>query len=216
MIMSVEIRLVKDTNSASFWDPQPRSKTKTFVNMRKPLPSDKWKSITCSSDVLFRRLLSVSNSRDIYMKQVLEHELAAVPPALFNDDGSMRKVNKSELANKLESLCGEMHILPDMSGDDNTTAYIIDGMAVFHSLNDSLFKTFDQLAECVMKKVLRLLKSDEDATDNITIVFDRLRQSKLYQNRRTPSSGNPRYIPQPSNNRIPRRTQLQSIPEQYC
>lgn len=98
----------------------------------------------CSSEVLFRRLLCVSKTRDIDLRRVLEHELAAVPPALFNDDGSMRKTSKSDLSKKLEAICDEIHILPSSS---NNTAYLIDGMAMFQSLHESLFKTFDDLSE---------------------------------------------------------------------
>ena len=53
---------------------------KTFAVMRKPLLTDKQKKLMCSNEVLFRRLLSVSNTTDIDIQKVLEHELAAVPP----------------------------------------------------------------------------------------------------------------------------------------
>ena len=36
------------------------------------------------SEVLFRRLLAVSKQRDVNLEQVLSHELALVPPSLFN------------------------------------------------------------------------------------------------------------------------------------
>ena len=80
---------------------------KTFAVMRKPLLTDKHiKKLMCSTEVLFRRLLSVSNTTDIDLQKVLEHELAAVPPAIFNDDGTMRNMNKSDMAKKLRvSVC---------------------------------------------------------------------------------------------------------------
>ena len=53
---------------------------KTFAVMRKPLLTDKQKKLMCSTEVLFRRLLSVSNTTDIDIQKVLEHELAAIPP----------------------------------------------------------------------------------------------------------------------------------------
>ena len=59
------------------------------------MPSDKQTKFICSTEVLFQCLLSVSKTRYIDIKLVLEHELAAVPPTLFNDDGSMGKTNKS-------------------------------------------------------------------------------------------------------------------------
>jgi hypothetical protein len=123
MLKFAEKGLINASKSTSFWDPQPISKAKTFADMRKNLPADKQKKLMCSSEVLFRRLLSVSNTRDIDMKVVLQYELAAVPPALFNDDGSMRKTNKSELAKKLESVCDEVHKLPNAPQQEGSTAY---------------------------------------------------------------------------------------------
>lgn len=54
------------------------------------------------SEVLFRRLSAVSSQRNVSMLNVMSDELAAVPPALFYDDGRMRKTSKAELAKKLE------------------------------------------------------------------------------------------------------------------
>ena len=74
-----EKRLVENTKSVSFWDPQPRLTIKTFADMRKLLQTDKQTKLVCRIDVLFRRLLSVSKTRDIDLQTVLEHELAAAP-----------------------------------------------------------------------------------------------------------------------------------------
>ena len=72
------------------------------------------------SEVLFRRLLAVSKQRDVNLEQVLSHELAPVPPSLFNDEGTMRKTTKADLANKLESNCDEIQVLA--VSHDNRTA----------------------------------------------------------------------------------------------
>ena len=58
------------------------------------LTSNKTDKIMMDSEVLFRRLLGVSQQRDVNLEQVLSHELAPVPPSLFNDDGTMRKTTK--------------------------------------------------------------------------------------------------------------------------
>ena len=112
MTTFAEQRLVKSNERQSFWDAQTRVQTATFTDMKKTLPSDKQKKLMCSSEVLFRRLLSVSQTRDIDLKTVLRYELAAVPPALFNDDGSMRKTSKAELSKKLEAVCDDIFSLP--------------------------------------------------------------------------------------------------------
>jgi len=58
----------------------------------------------------------VSKQRDVDLQSVLCHELAAVPPALFHDDGAMRKATKADLAKKLEGNCEEVYRLPDAQG----------------------------------------------------------------------------------------------------
>ena len=62
--------------------------------MKISLPGDKQKKLMVDSEVLLRQLLSVSRNREIDLKTVLSHELAAIPQSLFNDDGTMRKTVK--------------------------------------------------------------------------------------------------------------------------
>lgn len=92
------------------------------------------------------------------MKEVLQYELAAVLPSLFIDDGAIRKGNKSELAKKLESVCDEVPDLSQVTGQADGTAYVINGMAMIQSLNESVFKTFNDLPEHILKKIMRLRK----------------------------------------------------------
>ena len=68
--------------------------------MKKALPNDKDRKLIIDSEVLSRRLLGVSKSRDVDLRKVLQYELAAVPPALFHGDGTMRKTNKADLASR--------------------------------------------------------------------------------------------------------------------
>ena len=111
------------------------------------------RKVHMDSDVLFRRLLAVSKQREVSMETVMSHELAAVPPSLFYDDGSMRKTTKADLAKKLEAVVEETQQLPNV---EEPSAYIIDGMALLQSLNDSTFQTFNDLGECVWKKIATL------------------------------------------------------------
>jgi hypothetical protein len=161
----------------SFWDPIPKAVVvKTFSSMKKCLSSDKDRKIMINTEVLFRRLLAVSNNRDVDMRKVLSYELAAVPPSMFHDDGSMRKTNKSDLAKKLEANADEMLVLPqpDIS-TSSQSAYLIDGMAMCQALNENHFKTFNDLGKVVLKRAVRLMKnSDMDPSiDVVTLVFDR-------------------------------------------
>ena len=122
------------------------------------------------SEVLFRRLLDVSKQRDVNVEQVWSHELAPVPPSLFNDDGTMRKTTKADLANNFESSCDEIHV-PAMSRD-NHTAYTIDGMAQLQALDESKFDTFNDLGLVVMQIIQSLVTSYLGVT-SVTLVFDR-------------------------------------------
>jgi len=145
--------------------------------MKKCLSSDKDRKVMIDTEVLFRRLLAVSKNRDVDMRKVLSYELAAVPPSMFHDDGSIRKTNKSDLAKTLEANADEILALPhqDMPTSSQSSAYLIDGMAMCQAVNENHFKTFDELGKVVFKRAVPLLKnSDVDPSiDVVTFVFDR-------------------------------------------
>ena len=94
-------RLVE--NSVSFWAPDARIKLKTFSDMTKMLTSKEGKKLMLDLEVLFKRLLAVSQSRDVCLEEMLSHELAAVPTAFFSDEGSMRQTTKAGLAKKVKA-----------------------------------------------------------------------------------------------------------------
>ena len=150
---------LKSETPKSFWDPEKRPQMATFADMKASIASSKAEQLHMDSDVLFRRLLAVSKQRDVPLESVMSHELAAVPPSLFYDDGAMRKSTKADLAKKLESIVEVMQELPEIT---EKSAYIIDGMAMLQSLHDSAFETFSDLAECVLKKILSLLNRKQE------------------------------------------------------
>lgn len=84
-----------------FWEPEKRKCSDTFADMKAPLSKNKSGQNQLDSEVLFSRLLAVWSQRDVSMENVLSHELAAVPPALFYDDGRMRNTFKAHLAKKV-------------------------------------------------------------------------------------------------------------------
>ena len=165
-------RLIEGQNKA-FWDPLPRKAVLTFADMKKPLTNDNKKKFHINTEVLFRRLLAVSKHCNIDLKMVLSYELAGVPPSLFHDDGAMRKTNKADLANKSETNCEEISGLRTVSEDVPPSAYIIDGMGMIQALNEDYFKTFDGLAEVILKRLVRILKNLSYECQTVTIVFDR-------------------------------------------
>ena len=82
--------------------------------MKKALPFDKEKKLLVDPEVLFRRLFAISQQRDIDLRTVLQYELTAVPPSLFNADSSMRKTVKSDLAKCLESTAKKFTNFPHL------------------------------------------------------------------------------------------------------
>ena len=74
-----------------------RLKVKTFADMKKPVIGKAKEKLIVDSEVLFRRLLVVSKQREVNLEDVLTHELSAISPSLFHDDGTMRKTTKSDL-----------------------------------------------------------------------------------------------------------------------
>lgn len=161
-------RLV-DGETKSFWDAIPKSTVVTFASMKKALTFDKDRKMVLDPEVLFRRLLSVAKHRDIDMRMVLSYELTPVPPALFHDDGTIRKVTKSDLAEKLEGNCPQETELKSKAA----TAYIIDGMCFVQGLNEAQFKTFDDLGEIMVNKLTRMFSKPDLHIQTLALVFDR-------------------------------------------
>jgi hypothetical protein len=92
----------------------------------------------------------------------------------------MRKTSKSDLAKKLES-----------------TACIINGMALLQALDESKFDTFDGLALVVMQRIQSLLGGNLGVT-SVTLVFDRydseVSMKQLERDRRTGVETTPTYV----------------------
>ena len=88
-----------DSNSVGFWEPIPKMNVKTCSSTNKKIQeksSDKLVTVNIDRD-LFGRLLIVSNTRQICLKDVLTFKLSPVPYSLANADGSLRKGVKSAL-----------------------------------------------------------------------------------------------------------------------
>lgn len=99
------------------------------------------------SEVLFRRLSAVSSQRNVSMLNVMSDELAAVPPALFYDDGRMRKNLQSWISQETWGKC--VYYLTQQ--DRQYTSLMV--WHYLKSLNESGFQTFNDLGELgVLKK----------------------------------------------------------------
>ena len=107
----------------------------------------------------------------------------------------MRKTTEADLAKKLESNCDEIQVLT--VSHDNHTAYIIDGMALLQTLDESKFDTFNDLGLVVMQIIQSLLTSNLGVT-SVILVFDRydceISIKQLERDRRTGRETTPTYV----------------------
>ena len=134
-------------NSAiGFWVPIPNMKIKTFSSANKKIhvkSSNKLVTVNTDRD-LFGRLLIVSNTRQIFLKEVLSFELSPVPYSLANADGSLRKGAKSVLCSLLEK---DVNVVQQLTALPNPTVVIIDGMAIVQMSKSAGISNFGGLSE---------------------------------------------------------------------
>ena len=129
-----------NSNSVGFWEPIPNMKIKTFSCANKMInakSSDKLVTVNADRD-LFGRLLIVSNTRQICLKDVLSFELSPVTYSLANAK-SLRKGVKSVLCSILEK---DVNVIQRLTASPNPIVVIIDGMAVIQMSKSAGASTF--------------------------------------------------------------------------
>ena len=132
-------------HAVGFWEPIPNMKIKTFSSTNKKIrvkSSDKLVTVNADRD-LFGRLLIVSNTRQICLKEELSFELSPVPYSPANADGSLRKGAKSVLCSLLEKDVNVQRL----KASPNPTVVIVDGMAVIQMSKSAGASTFGELSE---------------------------------------------------------------------
>ena len=95
--------------------------------MRKSIKVD-GETVSMSSAETNQRLLSMAYNKGQPDESFFAHELAAVAPTLFYDDGTMRKTVKSQLIN----LIVQIDPATVVTSDIGIGARIYDGCAVFY------------------------------------------------------------------------------------
>ena len=99
-------RTFSESKRESLYSPISRSEVKTFGDMAKETKikvQGQIKRGIISSEVVFRRALTFANFRqDVTLETVLSHPGGPVLESMFDDDGTMRKCVKADLANGLE------------------------------------------------------------------------------------------------------------------
>ena len=153
-----------------FWNPVKKLKLHTFTSQNKTikLPSiNKEKAATMKNHQnLFSRIITVSSARKIDLKSVMSYELSSVPLSLFHATGEMRKTNKSQLLQELQI---EEEPITQLDRGKETSASIIDFMALVQSMNKHDIVTFGELADRFKSSIF----SNFRESDYIAVVPDR-------------------------------------------
>ena len=157
-------RLEANPPIKQFHDTLPKLKLKTFSDMTKKQRkvSANGKQMILKADrKLFGQMILIAQTRKtLSMKEVLTHPLGPVPWSLANEDGSIRKTNKSVLSR-------EVHKDAKTDSIPEPSATIIDGMALIQKMKGDQ-KTFGDVANSILCSALR----DGDKSQRIDIVFD--------------------------------------------
>lgn len=134
----------------------------TFAIMKKSIRLADGDELRMSSTELYQRLLSMTLINGPPSTSVFSYELAAVSPALFNDDGSMRKGQKSTLAN---FIIDQYH---KESANVTESGTVIDGCALLQQLQWPKIGCIQDICQTYIDSVL--LKSSQ--LHPTCVVFD--------------------------------------------
>ena len=135
---------------------------KTFDNSQKTYRSSVNKEHVLKSDnKLFGQMILVASSRNLNMKDVLEHPLGSLTWSLANGDGTMKKTNKASFARKLESMAGSTNEIKLPS------ACMIDGMSLVQKMKGENH-TFAELAKMLLSSVLNVSRG----STRVDVIFD--------------------------------------------
>ena len=113
---------------------------------------------------IISRLLIVSQSRKINLREILCYSLSPVSFPLSTSDGTLAKTNKSSLLHAIEAQVGLCRV------DDipSNATLIIDGMALIQALHN-IPSTFGELANAIFDQVIKLaLKYQCSRVDFVT------------------------------------------------
>ena len=129
---------------------------------------------------LFGRLTIVGNARKVNIREVLSYELYTVPCFLAQNDGSLRKATKIDLASALEDRINFLERLPVLA---SSIVYIVDGMALIQMHKSSGGRTFEELASRYLAIVIAYLSSD--TCTSVHLVFNQYWPTSIKSRERT-------------------------------
>ena len=119
-----------------------------------------------SSEVVFRRALTLASCRqDVTLKTILGH-LGPVPTSMLHDDGTMRKC-VNDLSHGLKDGANSLVELNNTNKD--LSVPIRDAMAIIQATQTSYIKTFDDFGKTYFQNLVLGLEKPTTVVD----VFDR-------------------------------------------
>ena len=128
----VEERLVCKNGkppSKSFHNPMKRASVKTMDALTKTV-NIKSRNVSVPGEVMYLRLLTINNQKQVPLERVMGYENSAVPLSMFTNEGLMLSGNKSVFLHKLEGLIHD-EVITDIPEAD---AIITDANAILHVL----------------------------------------------------------------------------------
>ena len=131
-----------------------QNKLKPFSSKHLTVKNSKGRQLVVkTSRDLFARLLIMSKSREIDLKDLLSYNLSDYPLSLATAAGGLVKTAKSKMFEILESAVVDSKVDPNNVGDHN--ALIVDAMAVLQAMKGK-WKTFGEFADAVFAHLVKL------------------------------------------------------------
>ena len=122
-------------------------------------------SFHMSSIETYQSLLSIACKQGPPDPSTFKHELAAVAPSLFHDDGSMRKTQKSNIAKYIIKMSPE---ITKTYAIDTPRALVYDGMYMLHIMSWPKVGNIESICEMYTD----LIKHDLKPHTQAALLFD--------------------------------------------
>ena len=159
----MESRLSENATD-NFFDRLPRLNLQTFssITQSKAVKVSEKEVILKADRNLFGKMALIAQTRQLNMREVLQHSLGTFPWASATGEGSLKKTNKAAtLANEIEKLAIATDCIP------RPTARVIDAMSIIQKHKDNQ-KSFAELANTLFLK----FKAEASECGRIDVVFD--------------------------------------------
>ena len=187
-----------ETSSIDFYAKITKNQLQTFeTKKRTSLLEVKDQQMAIRADrEIFARLLTIQQKRGVDLREVVKYELGILPLSIADVDGSRRKNDKSKLFQHLSKDLKMIDTIPE------NCPKIFDGMVLLQKLPHKMMKTFGDISQYILKKVI-----SGPSNTNFFVTDFYLADSikSMERDRRSNSSGSLRVKVQRSDQPIPKQ-----------